>query len=369
MSKARGLADLGNVYNDGALSNRNLVINGAMQVAQRGLSSTSIGVGSVDRFGCTSETSTNITQSQQSLTSSDDPYEKGFRNSFRATVTTTSSSATSFIQLEQKIEAQDIAQSGWEYTNPNSYLTFSFWAKSSLAGTYYAQFRTSDSTSYYYNKSFTLAANTWKKLTVTVSGNSNLTINNDTGEGFRVLVIPDYGTDYSGHAEAVEDAWYARSQTSGYTPSYTQDWQNTSGATFEVTGVQLEVGDTATPFEHRSYGQELTLCQRYYYQWVSSTASNSVLLQAYSTTSVVGVLLHFPVTMRAVPTSLATGSFVPFSANGTPQAAFTEIANLAASTENTLTTGAWGGSSGLVAGNAVAISCQPGSKFTCDAEL
>lgn len=320
MSKARGLADLGNVYNDGALSNRNLVINGAMQVAQRGLSSTSIGVGSVDRFGCTSETSTNITQSQQSLTSSDDPYEKGFRNSFRATVTTTSSSATSFIQLEQKIEAQDIAQSGWEYTNPNSYLTFSFWAKSSLAGTYYAQFRTSDSTSYYYNKSFTLAANTWKKLTVTVSGNSNLTINNDTGEGFRVLVIPDYGTDYSGHAEAVEDAWYARSQTSGYTPSYTQDWQNTSGATFEVTGVQLEVGDTATPFEHRSYGQELTLCQRYY-----STSPN-YQGQLYNT-STATAQIQYSTEMRAAPTvttttttidvegraAYAVGAFIPQS--------------------------------------------------------
>jgi len=305
MSKARGLADLGNAYSDGALSNRNLIINGAMQVAQRGTSSTSNGVHTVDRFFSVFGTGA-ITQSQQSLSSSDDPYAQGFRSSFRVTVTTASSSATSFMQIEHKIEAQNISQSGWEYTNPNSYLTFSFWAKSSLAGTYYAQFRTADGTSYYHNKSFTLASNTWSKVTCTIPGNSNLTIDNNNEEGLRVLVIPDYGTDYSGHAEAVEDAWYARSQNSGYTPSFAQDWQNTSGATFDITGVQLEVGDTATPFEHRSYGDELARCQRYFQRF--SYSQYNYFGTAVAPTGVSTVLTDpkaFIVPMRAGPTGSA----------------------------------------------------------------
>ena len=302
MTKARQLADLGNAYDDGALSNRNLIINGAMQVAQRGTSSTISGVSSVDRFGLPYGTGT-ITQNQQSLSSSDDPYAQGFRSSFRATVTTPSGSSTSFIQIEQKIEAQNIAQSGWEYTNPNSYLTLSFWAKSSLAGTYHTQFRTVDDTSYYYNKSFTLAANTWSKVTCTIAGNSNLTIDNDNGEGLRVLVIPDYGTAYSGHAEAVVDAWYARSQESGYTPSYTQNWQNTSGATFDLTGVQLEIGDTATPFEHRSYGDELAKCQRYYVQknyTVNTYEPIKFPCWIGATSNMTGEFVH-PVPMRSTP--------------------------------------------------------------------
>ena len=301
MSKARGLADLGNVYNDGALSNRNLIINGAMQVAQRGTSSTTSGLATVDRFKCTSATPT-ITQSQQSLTSSDTPYASGFRKSYRATVTTASSSATSFVQIEQNIEAQNVAQSGWNYTDPSSYVTLSFWAKSSLAGTYYSQFRTTDTTAYYYSKSFTLIADTWTQVTCTVSGNASLVIDNDNGTGLTVLVIPDYGTDYSGHAEAVEDAWYERTQVSGYTPSFVQDWRNTAGATFEVTGVQLEVGDTATPFEHRSFDQEHTLCQRYFQRYGGGDTSGIFAIGGWASSSVAEVTVSFVHEMRVPPT-------------------------------------------------------------------
>ena len=309
MTKARDLADLGGVTTrldqvgntDGALSNRNLIINGAMQVAQRGAqggtSSTASGIKTVDRFGCISGVST-ITQSQNSLTSSDTPYASGFRSSYRATVTTASSSATSFVQLEQRIEAQNIAQSGWDYTNSNSSLTLSFWAKSSLAGTYYVQFRTADDDSYYYNKSFTLASNTWSKVTCTIAGNSNLVIDTDNGEGLRVLVIPDYGTDYSGHAIAVEESWYIRTESSGYTPAFAQDWRNTSGATFDITGVQLEAGDTATPFEHRSYGDELQKCMRFFQKKIGRFASG----YAVNSNTTANVRPDFSPNMRATPT-------------------------------------------------------------------
>lgn len=309
MSRAREIADLGSPAASG-LSNRNLIINGSCAIAQRGTSSTTSGKSTVDRFGC-GYSQGSITQSQQSLSSSDAPYAEGLRKSFRATVSTASSNAGAYLQLEQPIEAQNIAQSGWEYTNSNSSLTFSFWAKSSLAGTYYIQFRTIDGTSYYYNKSFTLAASTWKKITCTVAGNSNLTINNDNGEGFRVLVVPDYGTTYTGDSEAVTDAWYTRTQTDGYFPNFAQDWQNTNGATFEITGVQLEVGDgPATPFEHEDFGTTLEKCRRYCYvapQHLGYTVGTPYATVAPSAT------IQFSPIMRASPA--VTGTFTPQSGN------------------------------------------------------
>jgi hypothetical protein len=291
------------------LSNRNLIINGAMQVAQRGTSSTASGINTVDRFKCVSGVPT-ITQSQNSLTSSDTPYARGFRSSYRATVTTASNSATSFVQIEQNIEAQNVAQSGWDYTDPSSYVTLSFWAKSSLAGTYYSQFRTTDTTAYYYSKSFTLSADTWTQVTCTVSGNANLVIDNDNGLGLTVLVIPDFGTDYSGHAEAVEDAWYARTQVSGYTPTFAQDWRNTAGATFDVTGVQLEVGDTATPFEHRSYGDELQRCQRFFYRLGNIQSYSNIANVAAIDGSTYCANIPLPVPFRASPSVSTSGGSV-----------------------------------------------------------
>tara|TARA_Y100000992_G_scaffold56387_1_gene34126 strand:- start:469 stop:1605 length:1137 start_codon:yes stop_codon:yes gene_type:complete len=279
---------------------KNILINGGMTINQRGSSSTANGYGSVDRWKLTYGGGGTLTQSQQSLSSSDTPYAKGFRNSLRATVTSASNAAGTYAQIEQPIEAQNIVRSGWEYTNSNSSLTFSFWAKSSLAGTYYVQFRTFDGTSYYYNKSFTLSANAWKKIICTVAGNSNLTINNDNGEGFRVVVVPDYGTTYTGHSEAVTDAWYTRTQADGYFPNFAQDWHNTASATFEITGVQLEVGDVASPvFEHEDFGTTLAKCQRYLYRRDLTIYDTPV--QGHVLGQKGSYVLHLPVSLRITP--------------------------------------------------------------------
>ena len=288
------------ISNEVFQANRNLIINGEMSVAQRGTSSTTNGYGSVDRWKLTYGGGGTLTHSQQSLTSGS-PYQEGFRSSFRATVTSASNAAGTYAQLEQRIEAQNMAQSGWEYTSTSSSLTLSFWAKSSLAGTYYVQFRTVDTTEYYYNKSFTLSADTWKKITCTVAGNSNLVINNDNGSGFSVLVVPDYGTTYTGDAEAVTDAWYARTQTDGYFPNFAQDWHNTGSATFEITAVQLEVGEVATPFEHEDIGTTLRKCQRYYVR-MNADAAYSMWGAGFAYTSTATKInIPFPVEMRTAP--------------------------------------------------------------------
>ena len=162
----------------------------------------------------------------------------------------------------------------------------------------------------YQSKSFTLGANTWKKVTVTVSGASSLSIDDraDNASGLQLRIIPDYGTAYSGGSEAVENVWYYRTQSNGYVPNFTQDWQNTSGATFEITGVQLEVGDTATPFEHRSYGDELARCQRYYYKIGGVSGKKPVICNAmaYSAHELYGVL-RLPVPMRTIPSGSYDG--------------------------------------------------------------
>ena len=284
---------------------RNLIINGAMQVAQRGTSSTSTGYQTIDRYKI-GFAQVSVTTSQQSLTSGD-PYNDGFRNFIRLANTSVSSATDAYAQIAQIIEAQDIANSGWQYASSDSSITLSFWARSSLAGTYYAQFTTFDTGEYLRDLSFTLAANTWKKISVTAAGNSNLVFNNDNGQGLLVMIVPHYGTTYTGGGEVSTTDWFSRaSQTDAYFPDYAQNWSNTASSTFDVTGLQLEVGDKATPFEHRSFGEELNLCQRYHYRRDITIYDVAAMGNVLSTNRG-AFLLHLPTAMRAKP-SVSQGS-------------------------------------------------------------
>jgi len=244
--------------------NKNLIINGAMNVAQRGTSSTSTSYQTVDRF-LNSINGGTVTQAQHTLTSSDTgPWAKGFRKSYHQTNTSASSdAAANFRNIYYYVEAQDLANSGWDYTSSSSYITLSFWAKSSLAGTYYIQLRSQDGTGQNYASPYTLATDTWKKITVKIPGNSNIQVDNDTGAGLQIYWVLDYGTNFTGSMST--NTWAAYSSATR-TPDFAQDWTGTASATFEITGVQLEVGDTATEFEHRKFQDELYNCQRYYQQ-------------------------------------------------------------------------------------------------------
>jgi len=239
---------------------KNLIINGAMQVAQRGTSSTSSGYQSVDRW-INQFSGGAVTQSQQSL-SSGDPYNEGFRHFLRLTNTTSSTASSSYRDIATRIEAQNLAQSGWQYTSSASYITVSFWARSSVAQTYYLNLQSEDGTKQTYPASFALSADTWTKVTKTIPGNSSITINNDNGLGMYVTIIPFYGTDFT-DSGVTDNAWNARA-TGTQIPDMTNTWAGTTNATFDITGVQLEVGSVATPFEHRSYGDELARCMRYF---------------------------------------------------------------------------------------------------------
>ena len=278
----------------GPLRNRNLIINGAMQVAQRGTSSTASGYGTVDRFR-SQPTSGTVTQSQESLTSGD-PYDEGFRYFLRTTNTTAGSDdAAEQREIRQYIEAQNLASSGWNYTSSTSYCTLSFWARSSVGGTYYVLNRSIDGTGQGYTFSFALTADTWTKVTHAIPGNSNITVDNDNGVGFQVRVLTDLGTNYTDSGHTL-DTWAAFNDSSRC-PDFDHDWAGTTDATFDLTGVQLEVGSVATPFEHRSYGDELQRCMRYYEKSQPITYYYTFLIA----TSVYRGAFRFTVPKRAAP--------------------------------------------------------------------
>ena len=250
--------------NGGQLSHHNIIINGAMTVAQRGTSSTSSLYQTVDRMAIViGGTDENPTQAQVDVASGTTPYSLGFRKAFKVTNgnQTGGLGTTDIIEaLRYRVEAQDIANSGWNYTDSNSFITLSFWVKSSVSFNMKGYFFTQDNTYNYPLETGTLSANTWTKIIRTIPGNSNLVFNNDNGHGLTIS-WGVYGTNYSSGNPAVNQ-WVDYSAATLTNPSETT-WYTTNDATLEFTGLQLEVGDTATTFEHLSFAENKRRCYRY----------------------------------------------------------------------------------------------------------
>ena len=293
------------------LSNRNLIINGAMQVAQRGTSDTTDAqqFTTVDRWRITWGGLDNVVEKyQEQLTSSDTgPWELGFRNAWKLVNgnQTGGAGAADYIHPQYAIEAQDIASSGWNYTDPNSKITLSFWVKSSVAQTFYAYLRSMDGTSQAYPISYALSANTWTKVTKTIPGHANVQLDNNNAAGLYLFFPTFQGTDRTASGVTL-NAWGAYSG-SARVPDWTSTWYTTNDATWHLTGVQLEVGDKATDFEHRSFGDELNRCLRYYYR-VNKDDTGDIGVSAgwARDDDQCHGNINFPVPMRAAPSSLET---------------------------------------------------------------
>ena len=283
---------------------RNLVINGAMQVHQRGTASTSNGMNTMDRWATSCNGNDEVPeQHEHGLSSSDTgPWEKGFRKSWyiRNGNQTSGAGADDRVTIQYKFEAQDIAKSGWDYTSASSYVTLQFWVMSSIAQNFYGHFTSEDGTAQsYIFETGSLSANTWKHVTVTIPGNSNITVDNDTGEGFYIEFVMFRGTNKTASGKAL-NTW-AAFDSAARVPDMTTTWYTTDNATFELTGVQLEVGDTATDFEHLSYADEFNRCQRYYFVACKGDNVPFCAGESHNGSQFVG-FIKYPTEMRATPT-------------------------------------------------------------------
>ena len=290
----------------GQLSHRNLIINGAMNVAEHGTSSTDNGYKTVDRLTpYTSNIGVTPTYSQVDVTSGG-AYDSGFRKAWQVTKGAGTANTNSQVNMGYKIEAQDIANSGWKYTDPNSFITFSFWVKTSVSNhNPQVLIQNSDtgtsSTKFFVIDVPTLTADTWTKITQTIPGHANQVYNNDNGTGLEIQIIPWYGTDYT-DAGNTTGAW-----TSFGTKPVDTTWLTTSSSTFQITGIQLEVGPVATPFEHLSHAEDLQLCRRYYQRHPGYGDHYMFgLARAESNTARTGITV--PVPMRTAPTVTCGGS-------------------------------------------------------------
>ena len=349
------------------LSNRNLIINGAMQVAQRGTSSTSSGYSTIDRWVNSYSHDALMTFTQHALTSSDSgPYEEGFRYSNHVTNGDTTVNVGHYYVPQQPIESQNISMSGWNYKSSTGYITLSFWVKSSVGQTYQASLMTIDGTIYNYPFSFTVSANTWTKVIKKIPGNSNLQIDNDTGEGVRLNICPFMGTTYTS-SSVNYDTWAAWGSGTRF-KDFTSTWWTTNGATFEYTGVQLEVGSVATDFEHRSFGQELELCKRYCQVLQAGGNFTRFALGYAPGSSSVRWFNHLRPEMRSTPSFAHSGSF-----NCQPGGSFSisEVSLESASSSPQMAILLTDGNSGMSAGQAISLHANGDTtaKITFSSEL
>jgi len=295
---------------------RNLMINGAMAVAQRGTSASSSGYQTVDRFYLNTDgVDEEPTQAQVNVSSGTTPYTEGFRKAWKITNGNQTSGAGSAdnIIFQYYIEAQDIASSGWNYTSSSSYITLSFWVKSSVAQNYFGRLMAIDGTQQNYPfETGSLTADTWTKITKTIPGNSNIQFDNDANRGLSVEFCMFRGTDKTGSVTL--NQWAAYSSATRV-PDMTSTWYTTNDATIEFTGFQLEVGSQATAFERRSFGEELSLCQRYFFNVTGDNNARTGIPAFANSTTTLRAMVQFPTPMRTTPTFSGSATAMVFDSS------------------------------------------------------
>lgn len=298
-----------------SVSMRNRIINGDMRIDQRNagaaltLTASTSGY-PVDRLRAANQTDGTFTVQQSSV------VPVGFTNSVVATVTATDSSlgATQYAQLEQRIEGFNVADLGWGTANAQS-VTISFQVRSSLTGTFCVALHNSNGSRCYVAAYTINTANTWESKTITVPGDTTGTWLTTNGIGINLIFTLAVGSTYQQAAGSWGTTAFAIG-TSGQT-----NFLGTSGATFYITGVQLEAGTVASPFERRDYGRELMMCQRYYEksfpQGIAPANGGSSTTLATADGSVSGMAQNrigagpttqFKVPKRAIPTMTKYGN-------------------------------------------------------------
>ena len=295
-------------------SNPSLIINGCMQVAQRGTSgTTNTGYNSVDRFATQAIATDNLAMTLTQQTDS----PAGFSNSLKLTVTTAESALASdeFFSVQHRIEAQNLQSLQYGASGAKS-LTLSFYVKGTTTGTYTVALQQIDGARVITSTYAISSANTWEKKTLTFTGDTSGSFANDNGEGLRIYWFLAAGSDYTSVDSTAWSAYADNKVAYGHAVNII----DSTSKTWQLAGVKLEVGSTATDFQHRSFGDELARCQRYFsksYDYADAPATATQIGAMYDRmgageiVSNRAVQIQFPVDMRGAPAVTA------YSLNGT----------------------------------------------------
>ena len=285
------------------LANKNIFINGAMLVAQRNTTSaghTTAGYSTCDRMRF-SLTSMGTWTSIQETLSTGDALADGFQRAFRIDCTTADAAPAAADNLAIQCKMEGYALQGLKKGTANAKsFTVSFWVKSNLTGNYNFFVKDRDNSRQAIQLYAISAADTWEKKTITFTGDTTGVLGCDANSSLEFWWMLGSGTDYSSGTRPT--GWEAGAVWAN-TGVGNVNLASSTDNDWAITGVQFEIGDTATPFEHRSYAQELQACQRYfqipYNWWAYSDASTATAWK----------FVHdFPVQMRASPTLTAVGT-------------------------------------------------------------
>jgi hypothetical protein len=283
-------------FNSNGVFFRNRIINGDMRIDQRnaGAAVTTSGAFPVDRFAITNTSDGAFSAQQDSSV----PTGSGFVNSVKVTATTADATLTAAqtLNFSQGVEGTNVADLMWGTASARP-VTLSFWVRSSLTGTFGGSLRNNGGArSYPFSYSISVA-DTWEYKTVTIPGDTSGTWLTTTGLGVQVVFGLGAGPDRSGTA----GAWVSANVVA---PTGAVSVIGTLNATWYVTGVQLETGSVATPFERRPFGTELMLCQRYYYRMKATGVNAFFGTGLVDTTTNALFITTFPVSMRTAPSAL-----------------------------------------------------------------
>jgi len=313
MSKARQLADLGNQVDDGAITGFNLIINGAMNVAQRSSSvtgATTNGYYTCDRFKVQIGNIGTYTVDQ----STDAP--NGFSNSWKISCTTADASpaAGDYLLLNHFIEGQDLQSLGFGTSGAKA-LTMSFWVKSNKAGNASFEVEQSDNSAKMVGFQYAInATDTWEYKTISIPADTAGVINNDNGKGFQINWWLNSGSTFTSGSHNSTWTAFAAGDTNpsnlGIGGSTSDYWQ--------ITGVCLNVGDSAIDFPHESYGQTLAKCQRYFQKIGNGTSGYKRFAVCYNWATggvTTNALMPLPVQLRSLPSLSTVGTFAAYHGN------------------------------------------------------
>ena len=299
------------MVSDQVFGRRNLFINGKMQVAQRGSSATgatSSDYYTVDRWQLLANSAGTWTLTQSTTV----PSGEGFAYSHKLDCTTADGSlgSSDYLIFAQKIEGINLQHLKYG-TSSAEKLTLSFWVRSAKTGTYCIEYRNTNSSGAKIQcQSYTISsANTWEKKTITIDGDTATAFENTTSEELEIYFWLAAGSNFTSGTLATS---WASDTTANRAVGQVNLADSTSNDWY-ITGIQLEVGDNATPFEHLSYGEELALCHRYCFaacpagEAGASASQVQIGIGSFFTDTQIETVVHFPTTMRSSP-SLSVNS-------------------------------------------------------------